>query len=111
MPFCLFQVSGKSLLEFVVFCSFGESGESLYQLILSTVEVSKFLKEDLDVPIEFIDASERFLSALKGVSDPEAKRKVIGRVFDEETVLRVGEVLERAADFRHRPSFVAGEGG
>ncbi len=34
--------------------------------------------------------------------------QVIGRAFDEATVLRVGEVLERAADFRHRPSFVAG---
>jgi GMP synthase (glutamine-hydrolysing) len=44
-------------------------------------EVSKFLKEDLAVPIEFVDASERFLTALKGVSDPEQKRKIIGRVF------------------------------
>ncbi|HEX5455187.1 MAG TPA: Asp-tRNA(Asn)/Glu-tRNA(Gln) amidotransferase subunit GatA [Stellaceae bacterium] len=34
--------------------------------------------------------------------------QVIGRAFDEETVLRVGEVLERAAQFTHRPSFIAG---
>ncbi len=47
-------------------------------------EVSKFLKHDLGVPLEFIDASTRFLSALKGVSDPEKKRKIIGRVFAEE---------------------------
>jgi len=33
--------------------------------------------------------------------------QVIGRAFDEETVLRVGQVLEGAAHFRHRPSFVA----
>ncbi|MDA4135821.1 MAG: glutamine-hydrolyzing GMP synthase [Thaumarchaeota archaeon] len=46
-----------------------------------SVEVSKFLKEDLGVPIEFVDASDRFLSALKGVSEPEQKRKIIGRVF------------------------------
>jgi aspartyl-tRNA(Asn)/glutamyl-tRNA(Gln) amidotransferase subunit A len=32
--------------------------------------------------------------------------QVIGRAFDEETVLRVGEVLERAARFAHRPAFV-----
>jgi aspartyl-tRNA(Asn)/glutamyl-tRNA(Gln) amidotransferase subunit A len=32
--------------------------------------------------------------------------QVIGRAFDEETVLRVGEVLERAAQFTHRPSFL-----
>ena len=30
-----------------------------------------------------VDASEQFLGALKGVSDPEAKRKVIGREFVE----------------------------
>ena len=35
--------------------------------------------------------------------------QVIGRAFDEETVLRVGEVLERAARFTHRPGFIAGE--
>src|SRR5439155_12067483 len=34
--------------------------------------------------------------------------QVIGRAFDEEMVLRVGEVIERAAQFTHRPSFIAG---
>ena len=29
----------------------------------------------------YADASERFLSALKGISDPEAKRKAIGHTF------------------------------
>ena len=33
--------------------------------------------------------------------------QVIGRAFDEAAVLRVGEVLERAAQFAHRPSFIA----
>ena len=33
--------------------------------------------------------------------------QIIGRAFDEETVLRVGDALERAAQFRHRPSFLA----
>src|SRR4051812_11362727 len=32
--------------------------------------------------------------------------QVIGRAFDEETMLRVGDVLERAARFTHRPGFV-----
>ncbi len=36
--------------------------------------------------------------------------QVIGRAFDEEMVLRVGDVIERAAQFTHRPSFIAGEG-
>jgi GMP synthase (glutamine-hydrolysing) len=47
-------------------------------------EVSKFLKRDLGVPLEAIDASKRFLNALKGVSDPERKRKIIGKVFAQE---------------------------
>jgi aspartyl-tRNA(Asn)/glutamyl-tRNA(Gln) amidotransferase subunit A len=34
--------------------------------------------------------------------------QIIGRAFDEETVLRVAEVLERAAQFRHLPNFVVG---
>jgi aspartyl-tRNA(Asn)/glutamyl-tRNA(Gln) amidotransferase subunit A len=34
--------------------------------------------------------------------------QITGRAFDEETVLRVAEVLESAAQFRHRPSFIAG---
>jgi aspartyl-tRNA(Asn)/glutamyl-tRNA(Gln) amidotransferase subunit A len=35
--------------------------------------------------------------------------QVIGRAFDEATVLRVGDVLERAANFRHLPSFLVGD--
>ncbi len=46
-------------------------------------EVSRFLRHELGVPIEFVDASKRFLDALKGVSDSEEKRKIIGRVFAE----------------------------
>jgi GMP synthase (glutamine-hydrolysing) len=42
-----------------------------------------------DMNVVKIDASERFLSKLKGVSDPEEKRKIIGtefiRVFEEES--------------------------
>jgi aspartyl-tRNA(Asn)/glutamyl-tRNA(Gln) amidotransferase subunit A len=34
--------------------------------------------------------------------------QIIGRAFDEETVLRVARVLETAANFTHLPSFVAG---
>src|SRR5205085_6252407 len=35
--------------------------------------------------------------------------QIVGRAFDEAMVLRVGDVLERAAQFTHRPSFIAGE--
>ncbi|MBC2840159.1 glutamine-hydrolyzing GMP synthase [Robiginitalea sp. SC105] len=39
--------------------------------------------EDMGLNIKGVDASARFLDALKGESDPEAKRKIIGRVFIE----------------------------
>ena len=33
------------------------------------------------VPLKTVDARERFLTALAGVTDPEKKRKIIGREF------------------------------
>jgi len=35
----------------------------------------------LGVPLVRVDAAERFLTALRGIEDPEAKRKAIGRTF------------------------------
>jgi len=47
------------------------------------------LREDLKLELIYVDASKRFLERLKGVKDPEEKRRVIGeefiRVFDEES--------------------------
>ncbi len=37
----------------------------------------------LGLNLHMVDASQRFLRELAGVSDPEAKRKIIGRVFIE----------------------------
>ena len=39
--------------------------------------------EGMGLNVKGVDASERFLGALKGLSDPEQKRKAIGRVFIE----------------------------
>lgn len=39
--------------------------------------------EGLGLNVTLVDAGERFLSELKGVTDPEKKRKIIGRVFIE----------------------------
>ncbi len=41
------------------------------------------LRDELRIPLLKVDARERFLGALAGVADPEAKRRVIGRVFIE----------------------------
>jgi GMP synthase (glutamine-hydrolysing) len=37
----------------------------------------------MHVKVVHVDASERFFSALKGIEDPEEKRKIIGRLFVE----------------------------
>jgi GMP synthase (glutamine-hydrolysing) len=37
----------------------------------------------LDMNIKFVDARDMFLTALKGVTDPETKRKIIGKLFIE----------------------------
>jgi GMP synthase (glutamine-hydrolyzing), C-terminal domain or B subunit/GMP synthase (glutamine-hydrolyzing), N-terminal domain or A subunit len=51
-------------------------------------DVEKLLKEEFEMDIRRVDEQETFLSALKGVTDPEEKRKAIGntfiRVFDRE---------------------------
>lgn len=39
--------------------------------------------KDLNIKIEIIEASEEFLKALKGIEDPEEKRKIIGKIFIE----------------------------
>src|SRR5699024_1980647 len=50
--------------------------------------VMQLFAEDFQVNMIKVDAQERFLSKLKGVSDPEEKRKIIGNefiyVFDDE---------------------------
>ncbi|WP_448523841.1 glutamine-hydrolyzing GMP synthase [Pseudothermotoga sp.] len=51
-------------------------------------EVMRVFKDMLQLNVVKIDARERFLSKLKGVDDPEKKRKIIGeefiRVFEQE---------------------------
>jgi GMP synthase (glutamine-hydrolysing) len=51
-------------------------------------EVYSTFKERFDMNLIMVDASERFLNRLKGVTEPESKRKIIGeefiRVFEEE---------------------------
>jgi len=44
-------------------------------------KLKKTLKQNLDIVIRFIAAQDRFLTALAGVTDPEQKRKIIGKVF------------------------------
>ncbi|MDJ0975923.1 MAG: glutamine-hydrolyzing GMP synthase [Planctomycetota bacterium] len=44
-------------------------------------EVQDAFRNRYHIPLVFADAGERFLTELKGIEDPEVKRKTIGRVF------------------------------
>ncbi len=53
-------------------------------------QVVSAFRDTFKVPLVAVDAERRFLEKLKGVSEPEAKRKAIGaefiRVFEEEAI-------------------------
>ncbi|MBQ1183068.1 MAG: glutamine-hydrolyzing GMP synthase subunit GuaA, partial [Clostridia bacterium] len=45
--------------------------------------VVKIFGDELDANLVYVDATDRFLNLLAGVSDPESKRKIIGKEFIE----------------------------
>ena len=45
--------------------------------------VLKLFRDGLDANLIYVDATDRFLDLLAGVSDPESKRKIIGKEFIE----------------------------
>lgn len=76
----LIKAIGKQLVCVHVNHGLMRKGESE-----SVVEV---FRNQMDANLIYVDATERFLEKLAGVSDPEKKRKIIGaefiRVFEEE---------------------------
>lgn len=62
-------------------------------------EVMAALNRDLGVNIVRVNAQERFLTKLKGVTDPEQKRKIIGKEFIE--------VFNEEAQKMHEVDFLA----
>ena len=60
-------------------------------------DVHRMLNQDLGVNLTVCDASDRFLEKLKGVLDPEQKRKIIGNTFIhvfEEEAARIEKAQE-----------------
>jgi GMP synthase (glutamine-hydrolysing) len=58
-------------------------------------EVEALFGESLGIRLVSVDASARFLAALRGVSEPEKKRKIIGNLFVEvfeEEAAKIGDV-------------------
>ena len=66
-------------------------------LRLNEAEEVQSLFQEVGIEIETVDASERFLSGLKGVTDPEEKRRIIGRIFVEVFFDAVGDDVELLA--------------
>jgi GMP synthase (glutamine-hydrolysing) len=73
-------------------CIFVNNGLLRRQEADRTLEV---FRNNLHMNIIYIDATDRFLERLKGVTDPETKRKAIGsefiKVFEEEA-LKLGKI-------------------
>jgi len=71
----LYKAIGKQLLPIFV-----DTGLMRYN---EAERVKETFSAYPDLNIRFVDASNTFLSRLKGISDPETKRKIIGRTFIE----------------------------
>ena len=69
----LIKAIGKQLVSVHVNHGLMRKGES--------EEVIEVFRNQLDANLVYVDASERFLNLLSGVSDPERKRKIIGAEF------------------------------
>ena len=59
-------------------CIFVDNGLLRYN---EDTQVEQMFRSKLDLDLHIAHAAQRFYAALKGVSDPEQKRKIIGREF------------------------------
>ncbi len=75
-------------------------------------QVIEIFQKGLDANLVYIDATERYLEKLKGVVDPETKRKIIGaefiRIFEEEA--RKLEGIEFLAQGTIYPDIIESDG-
>ena len=69
----LIKAVGKQLLSVHVNHGLMRKGES--------EQVIEVFRNQLDANLTYVDATDRFLNLLAGVSDPEEKRKIIGNEF------------------------------
>lgn len=85
LAFLLYKAIGEQLT-----CVFIDQG---FMRKLEPERLLKLFKEQFHIPVEYVNARDRFLSTIAGVTDPEEKRRRIGhefiRVFDE-TSKRLG---------------------
>jgi len=58
-------------------------------------DVLKTFKDRFRINLDYVDATKRFLTGLAGVTDPEQKRKIVGKIFIEifeEEAKKIGRV-------------------
>jgi GMP synthase (glutamine-hydrolysing) len=72
--------------------------------------VQRVFGENFHIQLKYVDASERFLSKLRGITDPEQKRKIIGnefiRVF-EDAIVDLAKTDQRLPVSDHKFRFLA----
>jgi len=81
LAFLLHKVIGDKLTCMFIDQGFMRKGEPEF--------LTEFFDHQFHIRVEYINARDRFLDKLDGISDPEDKRKIIGtefiRVFEEES--------------------------
>jgi GMP synthase (glutamine-hydrolysing) len=81
LAFLLHRAIGNQLT-----CVFIDQG---FMRKLEPERLLKLFREQFHIPVEYVNARDRFLQAIQGVTDPEEKRRVIGhefiRVFENES--------------------------
>jgi GMP synthase (glutamine-hydrolysing) len=81
LAFLLYRAIGDQLT-----CMFIDQG---FMRKLEPERLVKLFREQFHIPVEYVNARERFLNALEGITDPEEKRRIIGHqfisVFEEES--------------------------
>ncbi|RUT09569.1 GMP synthase [glutamine-hydrolyzing] [Dulcicalothrix desertica PCC 7102] len=81
LAFLLYKAIGEQLT-----CMFIDQG---FMRKLEPERLVKLFKDEFHIPVEYVNARQRFLTALDGITDPEEKRRIIGhefiRVFEEES--------------------------
>ncbi|MFM5887983.1 MAG: glutamine-hydrolyzing GMP synthase [Dolichospermum sp.] len=73
LAFLMYKAIGEQLT-----CVFIDQG---FMRKLEPERLVKLFKEQFHIPVEYVNARERFISAIAGVTDPEEKRRRIGHEF------------------------------
>ncbi len=70
-------------------CIFVDNGLLRYD---EANQINKRFTDKLKLPLDFVDATDLFLDRLKGITDPEQKRKIIGGTFIDVFEKRASEL-------------------